>query len=75
MIVWSETVVVLVIHKACDTEVKLRLIQLLGDYTQTLFLPRFKLILSTFGELGEQENWWDYLCTGMLLNKAKPGQK
>ena len=38
MMVLSETVAVLVIHKACDTEVKLPLLQLLWDYAQTVFL-------------------------------------
>ena len=50
MMVLSETVVVLLIQKACDTEVKLPLIKYLGDYAQTVLLSCLKLILSTFIE-------------------------
>ena len=46
----SETVVVLLIHQACDTDVKLPLIQQIGDYAQTVILSCLKLILSTFIE-------------------------
>mgnify|MGYP001804498272 CR=1 FL=1 len=59
MMVLSETVVILVIHKAWDTEVKLPLIQQLGDYAQTVFLCYLKLIPSTFIQEQEQEHWWD----------------
>ena len=58
MMVLSEIVVVLLIHKACDTEVKLPFIQQLGDYAQTvLLLSCLKLILSTFIVLKEKEHW------------------
>ena len=50
MLVLSETVVILVDHKARDSEVKLRSIQKLGDYARTVILSYLKLILSTFIE-------------------------
>ena len=48
MLVLSETVVILVDHKARDSEVKLHSIQKLGDYARTVILSYLKLILSTF---------------------------
>ena len=44
----------LVIHKVCDTEVKLPLIQIIREYAQTVILSYLNLIPSTFIEISRK---------------------